>query len=479
MQTELDQVPESDQLSRPVRRMGQGQATRKKSLSEVRIEELNSIKRSSSVKEIRSRFKGNSKPETEQAFQAKLRGPSKSDYALGLAMQQNSSPDEPEGPNRWTLQDKTRIMRDWSQAIEADGMTQIDAEKSLEQYGINESSSDPLQWAQWQQAMRVIASPPSEEADMSFDDHTESGAHSDEEEAVEAYQDDAWQAKDREDALNLNTPEKEVTGTGSFHQPHGEEAAPVEVSQQSVLPFASSSSGDQDAIGIAGGSPSPPAGSDEDNGNSDVADSADSLGSEDRDPLQLPRLSSDPADSAAALDSDFEADPLLDPTPTPSSSGGDTPVETPSSTRETVYTPSEAVHPLALQDMEEKSRAPALLAQRSVLWAAFTLLACLGILLAITLYASSRHMASAALQTGMAETSTHALIVTPSAAPAAPALVNMPQAFVDTCNMRMAVTAQRQGGILRNAVDRVRSMVSALAEVLGRPFFWWRTRRRA
>ncbi len=61
--------------------------------SKERVEELLSIKRTSSVKEIRSRFTGDSKPETQEAFQKKVRVWSSKDRLLNTIM--NSQPANP------------------------------------------------------------------------------------------------------------------------------------------------------------------------------------------------------------------------------------------------------------------------------------------------------------------------------------------------------------------------------------------------
>lgn len=150
---------------------------RSKSLSQARIEELKSIPRISSVREIRNKFNGSSVIEPEASFRAKLSIMSTSDRILGNAMYQFSNnysikrDDTTEdqklitisqcaarNQKQWTLSEKKSILKQWSKSAVCDGdnekiLTRRDAEHSLKTYGITPTSSGHKHWTQWQEAI--------------------------------------------------------------------------------------------------------------------------------------------------------------------------------------------------------------------------------------------------------------------------------------------------------------------------------------
>lgn len=145
-----------------------------RSLSQARIEELNSIQRSQSVQEIRSKFKGNSLPDSQEEFYMKLRKMSRADYVLGNIMyhfanlrgretKENSGEGAGEGLNKftpaenqkyWTLMDKKQILHQWWKTATKDKrsqakLTKKDAEKALQHYNITELTAGEHHWSEW------------------------------------------------------------------------------------------------------------------------------------------------------------------------------------------------------------------------------------------------------------------------------------------------------------------------------------------
>lgn len=147
------------------------------SSSETRISELRTIRRSSSVKEIMSKFSGSSVPETIDAFNSRIRKMSQSERAMHRAMTKiadkisnspmtkNSSPifrsgQAPILPAEWSRRDMCSILRHWSVAVQKERpgivFTPSDAKQALAAQDINEGSVTASQWSEWETAIDEI-----------------------------------------------------------------------------------------------------------------------------------------------------------------------------------------------------------------------------------------------------------------------------------------------------------------------------------
>ncbi|RYG96182.1 hypothetical protein EON65_54800, partial [archaeon] len=150
---------------------------RRKSSSDMRIEELKALRRESSVQEIKSKFdKGTSVPETRESFQEKLRKMSQADHAMMRAMyfhsdrskliksKSGSADNEKtslvDSQRTWDLNRKTAIIEEWSKSAlletTSTSLTRFDAEQSLSHYGITEATAGAEHWAMWQHAIDEV-----------------------------------------------------------------------------------------------------------------------------------------------------------------------------------------------------------------------------------------------------------------------------------------------------------------------------------
>lgn len=147
------------------------------SSSESRINELHTIRRMSSVKEIMSKFTGSSVPETVEAFNVRVRKMSQSEKAMHRAMtkiadknsnsplRKEKSPIQKAGqaqilPSEWSNSDMTSILRHWSLAMKKEKpgylFTSNDAKQALIAQQITEESVSPEQWKEWVNAIDNI-----------------------------------------------------------------------------------------------------------------------------------------------------------------------------------------------------------------------------------------------------------------------------------------------------------------------------------
>lgn len=146
------------------------------SVSESRIEELRSIRRASSVREIGSKFKGTSVPETRESYQQRIRKTTKSDRAMLLAMNRIADPNAGDKSTQastetkllstsvaqqdWSDREMNSIMIDWARAMrkEKPGIlfTADDAKSALEVHNITASTVSSSQWSEWEKAVDWI-----------------------------------------------------------------------------------------------------------------------------------------------------------------------------------------------------------------------------------------------------------------------------------------------------------------------------------
>eukprot|EP01031_Cornospumella_fuschlensis_P027973 gene27973-33779_t len=146
---------------------------RRKSSSDMRIEELKAMHRESSVQEIKSKFdKGKTIPETRESFQEKLRRMSQADRAMMRAIyfhsdrskltktKENEKTSLADSQRLWDLDKKTAIIEEWSKSALLEtgrtSLTKFDAEESLRNYGITEATTGEDHWALWQQAIDQV-----------------------------------------------------------------------------------------------------------------------------------------------------------------------------------------------------------------------------------------------------------------------------------------------------------------------------------